>query len=526
MPERARGGRRGWLKRGARSGFGLLALHASTVGALLGLNVPLARAASILAVRVWPARDYTRVTLELDEPLKSTQLQLSDPPRLVVDLEGLSIDPALRELVAKIRPEDPYIQQVRVGQNRPNVARIVFDLKAEVRPQLFALAPIGKYRHRLVLDLHPMVPVDPLKTLRDEARAEGRPEGRTEGRSEDRAGTRGQAPAAEAPRAGGAPAPAAPARPLEDPIANLLRERQGETPPAPIARAPEPSSGGSAAETGRAGTGAGPGAGPGPTAPAAGGRDPEPDRPTRSKTPVRPAIARLVTVAIDPGHGGEDPGAIGRRGTMEKDVVLRIAQRLRERINAEPNMRAFMTRDGDFFVPLASRVSKARRVQADLFVSIHADAFVRPQARGASVYVLSERGATSTAASWLARKENASDLIGGVNLGTRNHEVRQVLLDLSTTAQIKDSSNLGRIVLAELGGVGELHKRQIEQAGFAVLKAPDIPSILVETAFISNPDEERRLNDVRYQVRIAEAIFRGVRNYLVKHPPGPRARST
>ncbi|MBN9426652.1 MAG: N-acetylmuramoyl-L-alanine amidase [Burkholderiales bacterium] len=504
MPERARNGRRGWLRRGAHSGFGLLSLHAGVGGALLGLNVPLARAASILAVRVWPARDYTRVTLELDEPLKSTQLQLSDPPRLVVDLEGLSIDPALRELVAKIRPDDPYIQQVRVGQNRPNVARIVFDLKSEVQPQLFNLAPVGKYRHRLVLDLHPIVPVDPLKSLGEE-------------------------------RAGGAAPAGASVRPIEDPVAGLLRERRGNgaTAPSPSASsAAAPPSSAVASSPSQASPSAPAGQTPGPLArgvPEAGQtaeREPVPDTPARTPVRGRPAIARLVTVAIDPGHGGEDPGAIGRRGTMEKDVVLRIAQRLRERINAEPNMRAYMTRDGDFFVPLASRVSKARRVQADLFVSIHADAFVRPHARGASVYVLSERGASSTAANWLARKENASDLIGGVNLGSRNHEVRQILLDLSTTAQIKDSSNLGRIVLAELGDVGELHKRQIEQAGFAVLKAPDIPSILVETAFISNPDEERRLNDVRYQVKIADAIFRGMRRYLIKHPPGPKARAT
>jgi len=284
-----------------------------------------------------------------------------------------------------------------------------------------------------------------------------------------------------------APAPAPP----RDPIAALLRDRAGGEPPARE------------------------------TAPAA-----EPPRGSAAGRRAPPATTRLVTIAIDPGHGGEDPGAIGRRGTMEKDVVLRIGQMLRERIDAEPGMRAFMVRDADFFVPLAQRVAKARRVQADLFVSIHADAFVEPHARGASVYVLSERGATSSAARWLARKENASDLIGGVDLGSRNHEVRQILLDLSTTAQIKDSSVLGRIVLAELGGVGELHKPRIEQAGFAVLKAPDIPSILVETAFISNPGEERRLADTRYQARIAQAIFRGLRAYLRKHPSAPKARTT
>ncbi|HEY0879633.1 MAG TPA: N-acetylmuramoyl-L-alanine amidase, partial [Zeimonas sp.] len=250
-----------------------------------------------------------------------------------------------------------------------------------------------------------------------------------------------------------------------------------------------------------------------------------------SKRPARAprrssAMTRLVTIAIDAGHGGEDPGAIGRRGTKEKDVVLRIAQRLRERIAEEPSMRAYMIRDGDYFVPLATRVAKAQRVQADLFVSIHADAFVRPEARGASVYVLSERGATSAAARWLARRENDSDRIGGARFATRNAEARRVLLDLSTKAQIQDSSRLGRMVLAELGGVGDLHKPAIEQAGFAVLKAPEIPSILVETAFISNPLEERRLASARYQLRVADAIYRGLAAYLRRHPPPPKAQTT
>jgi len=476
MPEGPARGRRRLLSAGARTGFGLAGARAGLAGALLALDLPLARAASILAVRVWPARDYTRVTLELDEPLKSTQLQLSDPPRLVVDLEGLEIDLALRELVAKIRPEDPYIQQVRVGQHRARVARLVFDLKSEVLPQLFTLAPVGSYRHRLVLDLHPAIALDPLKTLLDDVRSR-------------------------------AARPASP--PPADPIAALLRDRYAAQerlaqPDDDVTPAPAPAPPSS------------------PAAAAAADRQ----RPAGGKRPSPAVITRMVTIAIDPGHGGEDPGAIGRRGTQEKDVVLRIAQLLRERVDAEPNMRAFMTRDGDFFVPLATRVTKARRVQADLLLSIHADAFVRPQASGASVYVLSERGASSSAARWLASKENASDRIGGVNLGRRNREVRQVLLDLSTTAQIQDSSRLGQIVLGELGDVGQLHKPRIEQAGFAVLKAPDIPSILVETAFISNPREERRLADTRYQARIADAIFRGVRGYLLRHPPAPKARAT
>ncbi len=459
MPEETARGKRRLLRLAARSAAGLAGARSGLAAALLALGTRPARAASILAVRVWPAREYTRVTLELDEPLKSTQMQLSDPPRLVVDLEGLEIDLALRDLVARIRAEDPYIRQVRVGQHRPRVARLVFDLKTEVAPQLFTLAPVGTYRHRLVLDLHPAVPIDPLKTLLDDVRA------------------RSARPALPPP---------------EDPIAALLRERLAAQ--ERFAQSDE-------------------------------------DVPREAQPVMRgkrrpPAVTRMLTIAIDAGHGGEDPGAIGRRGTQEKDVVLRIAQMLRERVNAEPDMRAYMIRDGDYFVPLAMRVAKARRVQADLFVSIHADAVVRPQASGASVYVLSERGASSSTARFLASRENASDRIGGVNLPSRNREVRQLLLDLTTTAQIQDSSRLGHFVLSELGGVGQLHKPRIEQAGFAVLKAPDIPSILVETAFISNPREERRLADSRYQARVADAIFRGLRSYLQRHPPAPRARVT
>lgn len=455
-------------------------------------------------MRVWPAHDYTRVTLELDQPLRSTQMQLSDPPRMVVDLEGLDIDLALRELIAKIQPDDPYIARVRIGQNRPRVARIVLDLKTEVDPQLFTLDPVGDYRYRLVLDLYPSTRIDPLHALLDQMRTGAG------------AGAPPAAPAAPlaGPAApGGRSGAAGQSGPDKDPLAALLRDqlarqdadaappRSAPEAPAPLARAPD-------------------GAG-------ARARDvPGTSGPAKRRVQPAPDTRRLLTIAIDPGHGGEDPGAIGRRGTREKDVVLQIAQRLRERIQAEPGMRPYLTRDGDFFVPLATRVAKARRVQADLMVSIHADAFVRPTARGASVYVLSERGASSSAARWLAQKENASDLIGGVNLNRRNAEVRQVLLDLSTSVQIKESSLIGSSVLTELGAVGRLHKPRIEQAGFAVLKAPDIPSILVETAFISNPEEELRLADPRYQRKVADAIFRGIRAWAQRNPPAARGRVT
>jgi N-acetylmuramoyl-L-alanine amidase len=232
-----------------------------------------------------------------------------------------------------------------------------------------------------------------------------------------------------------------------------------------------------------------------------------------------PRMRRLLTIAIDPGHGGEDPGATGGSGTHEKDVVLSIARMLKSKIDAQPNMRAMMTRDADYFVPLGVRVQKARRVQADLFVSIHADAFLSPEARGASVFALSDRGASSVQAKWLANKENASDMIGGANMGSKDAQVTRVLLDLSTTAQISDSMKVGRAVLEQIGGINRLHKGQVEQAGFAVLKAPDIPSILVETAFISNPEEEAKLTDLGYQNQMADAILRGIRAYFAKNPP-------
>jgi N-acetylmuramoyl-L-alanine amidase len=459
-------GRRGFLK--------------AVPGTLLALELPLAHGATVVAVRVWPARDYTRVTLELDEPLRTSHFTVADPPRLVVDIEGVETDAALREIVAKVKSNDPYIDAVRVGQNRPRVTRLVFDLKSPVAAQVFTLPPIAAYRHRLVLDLHPAVPPDPLAQLVEQTR--GTPAGATAAppavppaATGDASGPAGLPSAhGDARRSAAPPATARdrePRAPSDDPIASLIHERD----PASAMR--------------------------------------------RSRAAP---VARMITVAIDPGHGGEDPGAIGRYGTMEKDVVLAVAFRLRERINAEPNMRAFMTRDSDFFVPLATRVSKARAVQADLFVSVHADAFVLPHARGSSVFVLSDSTASSVGARWLATRENRADLIGGVNLPRRNREVARVLLDLSTTAQIRESKRLGAAVLGELRTVGDVHKTAVEQAAFAVLRAPDIPSILVETAFISNPDEERKLRNPRYQAQLADAIFAGIRRHFRRNPPGPR----
>jgi N-acetylmuramoyl-L-alanine amidase len=402
--------------------------------------VHIARGATLLAVRVWPARDYTRVALEHDEPLTFTHFMVRDtaPLRLVVDVEGIDLTPALKELVAKVEPNDPYIGLIRVGQNRPKVVRLVIELKEDIKPQVFSLEPVGPYQRRLVLDLVPVNPPDPLMALLREQ-----------------------------------------ATPRDSDFASL--------PPGPNpAPAPAPALARST-------------------------------RPTRRQGDND--VRRIVTVAIDPGHGGEDPGAVGKRGTYEKTVTLAIARRLREMIVAESGMRAALTRDGDYFVPLRTRVAKARAVQADLFVSIHADAWIRPDARGSSVFALSENGATSSAAAWMARRENEADLIGGINLATHDRQLARVLLDLSTTAQISDSLKLGGSVLRELERVNRLHKPRVEQAGFAVLKAPDIPSILVETAFISNPEEEARLRDDDYQEQMARAMLAGIRRYFAKNPP-------
>ena len=442
----------------------------------------LAFGASIVAVRVWPADAYTRVTLESDQPLAATHQLVTDPDRLVVDIEGLELSAQLKELIGKVRSDDPFIAGVRVGQYQPRVVRLVIDLKQATAPQQFALAPVAAYQHRLVFDLYPTQPVDPLLALiREKEQSERAAAQSVQDALGEFIGKVGsQPPVAAAPAPAPLPMPAP--GPAPRPIA---------PPPPVVAAAPVP-----------------------PPVPA----EPGPRAALQNK------IDRLVIVALDPGHGGEDPGAIGPSGLREKDVVLQVALQLRERINAMPGMRAFMTRDADFFVPLAERVQKARRVQADLFVSIHADAFITPQARGASVFALSQGGATSTAARWMANRENAADVVGGVNLKSADAQVLRAMLDMSTHAQIKDSLRVGGEVLGELDRVGKLHKAKVEQAGFAVLKAPDIPSILVETAFISNPEEEDKLRSADYQRQLVKALATGIQRYFAKNPPLARNR--
>ncbi len=399
-------------------------------------NAALNRNAGVLAVRVWPAADYTRVTIELGAPLKFSHFIVKDPERLVVDLEGIEFSSVLDGLASKILPEDPNIKVLRAGRFKPGIVRLVMELKAEVKPQVFELPPVGNYGHRLVLDVYPAEPPDPLMQLLERNELSNTPE-------------------------------------------SALAEN--------AAGVPENSKG-------------------------------------VKKRSDKPIVDRLVTITLDPGHGGEDPGAVGRGGSYEKHVTLAIAKRLKAKIDAEPNMRAVLTRNTDYFVPLQMRVQKARRIRSDLFVSIHADAFTRPDANGSSVFALSENGASSSAARYLAQRENSADLIGGVNFDVKDPMLARTLLDLSQTATISDSLKLGKEVLNELGGINRLHKPHVEQAGFAVLKAPDIPSILVETAFISNPEEEKRLNDDAYQDKMAEAIIVGIRKYFAKNPPLAKSR--
>ncbi len=399
-------------------------------------------AETIKAVRVWPSPVYTRITLESAAPIKHELLSVKNPERLVLDLENVDFASVQQELAGKLSPDDPFIAAMRAGRYKPGVVRVVFDLKGEVKPQIFTLKPVGEYGHRLVLDVYPLVALDPLMALLDKAA-------------------------------------------VTEPPASEKKAETAMAAPAPDTKA----------------------------------ADAKTDLKVDPKADTRPAVARLITVAIDAGHGGEDPGARGAHGSHEKNITLTIARKLKAVIDAEPNMRAVLTRDGDYYLALGARVEKARRVKADLFVSVHADAFIKPHARGSSVFVLSERGATSSAAKWLAKKENDADLIGGVNLAVKDRHLAQTLLDLSQTAQINDSLKLARSVLSELGGINTLHKAQVEQASFAVLKAPDIPSILVETAFISNPEEEKRLNDEGYQDQMAQAIFKGVKRYFAKNPP-------
>lgn len=444
-------------------------------------------ATKVSSARVWPANEYTRVTFESPTALKVQHFFVKDPERLVIDIENVELGPALKDLAAKIGANDPYIQSVRVGVNRTNVIRVVLDLRTEVKPQVFAVPPAGEFGHRLMLDIYPAKPSDPMLALLNDDVADF--------------GKNSSATLAPKDAAPSDVPPISASRPRKDGPA--LPPDKNNKPADSTAPAKEDS----ASVAGDSSIGKTP----------------------QAKTNKSPSIAsgkkspRPIIVVIDPGHGGEDPGAIGRRGTREKDIVLVIAKLLRAKLHDDANFRIALTRDADFFVPLEQRVQRARRLRADLFVSVHADAFIHPDANGSSVFALSERGATSTAAKWLANRENEADLIGGVNLKMKDGFLARTLLDLSQTAQINDSLKLGKLVLSELGEVNRLHKSSVEQAGFAVLKAPDIPSILIETAFISNPLEEKKLRDPVHQHKMADAIADGIKRYFAKNPPLARA---
>ena len=462
----------------------------TTSALLLMGGADIAWGATILAVRVWPASDYTRVTIESDAALTTTPLFIANPPRLAVDIEGIELNSALKELVGKVRSDDPFITGVRVGQYTANTVRLVLDLRQMVLPQVFNLPPVrssgnAQYQHRLVLDLYPTKVADPLEALIAQ-------------------------------------------HTNPDPLGELLARKMNK---AAVSLTPSPPQTTASAPTSSTSTPMASASSPMVAAPSI------PASASDSKTAATQSThntERFIIVALDPGHGGEDPGAVGPRGTKEKDVVLQIAHRMRDRINntviktrmGPLPMRAYLTRDADFFVPLQSRVEKARRVQADLFVSIHADAFMTPDARGASVFALSQGAASSAAARWMASQENRADLVGGLNLKVQDATVQRALLDMSTTAQINDSLKLGSEMLGQIRRIGKLHKPQVEQAGFAVLKAPDIPSVLVETAFISNPDEEARLNSESYQNELSDALMRSIERYFLRNPPLARNRNT
>ncbi|QKJ67923.1 N-acetylmuramoyl-L-alanine amidase [Deefgea piscis] len=421
-------------------------LRAAAATLILSVSpVSLAGTASVVAVRVWPSAAYTRVTIESSEPLPFNQFMIKDPDRLVIDLHGIDLNNELQSLAGKVGGDDPYIKLLRAARNKPGTVRLVLDLKTQVSPQVFTLAPFSEYKHRLVIDLYPTEQNDPLLALLNDN------------------------PSAAA-------ASAMQAKPVEPKVAEAAK---------PV----EPSK----------------------------ANDNTVDR-------NKLKVDRLITVVLDPGHGGEDPGAVGPSGTHEKVVVLQIAKKLKALLENEANVRVVLTRDGDYFVPLGVRVKKARAVNADLFVSIHADAFVRPSANGSSVFALSEGGATSSQARWLAQTQNDADLIGGIKIKTENPYLARTLMDLTTTATINDSMKLGKAMLGEIGTINRLHKPSVEQANFAVLKAPDIPSILVETAFISNPDEEQKLISDTYQDKMAQALHKGIKRYFAKNPPLAKTR--
>ncbi|PSJ18370.1 N-acetylmuramoyl-L-alanine amidase [Nitrosomonas supralitoralis] len=431
----------------------------------------LAADAIIQSVRVGLTPDYTRITLESDRPLEYELSMLENPHRVVIDLNNTKLNPILHTLPQKVDAIDPFVQNIRIGQFTPHVIRLVFDLKAHVVPRTFVVPPKENSTYRLILDIY-----NPDKAARTDLNARADLAANADSETDV----------------------------LDELVVSLI---QGSNQPKPnsaqqiLQHQPrlqlQPSN--PVKHSG--------------SFQAAKNRKP-------STTPQKIMVPRIIIVAIDPGHGGKDPGAVGQQGTYEKDVTLAIARRLKEKIDKEPNMRAVLTRDGDYYISLPQRRINARRANADLFVSIHADANPKSHAHGSSVFTLSEHGATSTTASWLANQENSvdGDLMGGIDITSKSKDIKELLLDLSLNAAISDSVKLADYVLNQLGNINHLHKRNVEQAGFAVLKSPDIPSILVETAFLSNPKEEVKLRSGNYQNQMADAMFLGIKKYFADNP--------
>jgi N-acetylmuramoyl-L-alanine amidase len=459
----------------------LMCFTFSVVGLIFSTPV---QANSVTAVRIWPADIYTRITIEAEKPILYKMTTLKDPERVVVDVEDVDLNVVIKALSEKVSESDPYISKIRVANFKPKVVRLVVDLKAEAKPAIFTLPPAGDYKHRLVLDIYPTK--DPLMAMLDER--DNPPQ------TVDVTANNKSTQVVTLPQSADVPTVTVDSNVVAVKIDEGAKPANTTTTTSGNAVETTPQTSQSSA-----------------TLQADVGKE-VPDNKPSSKG------LRQITIAIDPGHGGEDPGAIGATGSREKEITLLIAKKLKAKIDEEPNMRALLTRDGDYFIPLHMRVLKARKLQADLFISIHADAFTNPAARGSSVFALSEKGATSASARYLANKENQSDLIGGVSLNVKDPLLARTLLDLSQTATINDSLKLGKAVLGNIGEINKLHKNHVEQAGFAVLKSPDIPSILVETAFISNPDEERRLNDSAYQDKLVLSILTGIKKYFSTNP--------
>jgi N-acetylmuramoyl-L-alanine amidase len=539
-------------------------------------------AINVTAAQLTTGKKFTRLVLESQHPIAHSTFNISQPERLVIDLNEVNITPMLEKLRTKIGRYDPLIDSLRIAYFQHKTTRLVFELKHPVRPQVLAIGPMKRNVYRLTFDFYP-ADNEPVAREERPLSQSTRPSWQAESdqliviqpRNHNEPitiqGNSRNEPLIIRPiprndelivipptrNSGERDAPLIikpstnitfePAQNTESTIRpHLTASNHLRTPitffndPSPVYHAPAQLKmspfmdnpprtkskrlrGGKSPKLrsspqlqrlpaqSRADT-------PAPFVATSFFEEAIPASTTAENTNPPTTGRNTITIALDAGHGGEDPGALGYYGSNEKNVTLAIARQVQILLAQTANLRGVLTRTGDFYIPLAERVNKAHQANADLFVSIHADAFINSTARGSSVYTLSKHGASSTAASWLANKENGADLIGGTNVLGKDPFLMRTLFDLSQTAAVKDSQKLASQVLKELGGINNLHRGKVEQAGFAVLKSPRIPSILIETAFISNPEEENRLNDIGYQTRIARAIVRGIQRYFAQNP--------